>query len=296
MTEPLHMPSSTLADASYDYQRRWATVRRILPRPVRRALRLGYLLMLDGADLCLGRNKDLVPPRWLNPIGDGDFEGTGEEFLNYFIRFGGLQPTHDILDVGCGIGRMARPFTKYLTTGTYEGFDIVPTGIRWCQKHFTPRFPAFQFTFADIRNPEYNPNGTVTAAQYRFPYPDSHFDFAFLTSVFTHMLPQDVNHYLSELRRVFKPMGKCLATFFILNRESRQFMASGKSSLNFQYDLPGCWTTNPELPEAAIGYEEQVLTSLLHANGLALDSIHYGRWCGRNVYLSYQDVVVIKNL
>src|ERR1700733_8769025 len=107
------MPASPLAEASYDYQRRWSTVRRVLPRPLRRALRLGYFLTLDGVDLFLQRRRELVPPRWLNPIGDGDFESTGAEFLEYFIRLGGLDPSHRVLDVGCGIGRMARPPTEY---------------------------------------------------------------------------------------------------------------------------------------------------------------------------------------
>ena len=290
------MQTNALAETSYNYQRRWTSVRRILPRPIRRALRMGYFLMLDGADLCMGKNRDLVPPRCLNPIGDGDFESAGEEFLDYFTRFGGLQRSHKVLDVGCGIGRMARPLTRYLTSGAYEGFDIVPAGIRWCQKNFTPRFPNFKFTLADIRNQEYNAQGLVTATEYRFPYSDSRFDFAFLTSVFTHMLSQEVSHYLSELHRVLLPDGKCLATFFILNEESRRLITAGSSSLDFVHPLAGYWTTNPAIPETAIAYEEQGLVELLASNGFKLDSIQAGRWCGRSEYVSYQDIVVLKKL
>lgn len=289
------MHNNPLADASYDYQRRWTTVRRVLPRPIRRVLRMCYFLTLDGLDLCLGQRGDLVPPRWLNPIGDGDFAGAGAEFLDYFIRLGGLDPSHHVLDVGCGIGRMARPLTKYLTTGAYEGFDIVPTGIRWCQKTITPRYPRFRFTLADVSHQEYNPRGRVRASEYRFPYGDAHFDFAFLTSVFTHMRPADVSHYLSELARVLAPGGKCLATFFVLNEQSWQLIDSGRSSLDVRYPLAGCWTNNPRLPEtAAIGYEERDLGRLISEQGLALRSVHYGNWCGRTEYLSYQDIAVVE--
>ena len=41
-------------------------------------------------------------------------------------------------------------------------------------------------------------------------------DVAFLTSVFTHMLPEDVEHYLDELARVLKPGGRTLITWFLL--------------------------------------------------------------------------------
>jgi SAM-dependent methyltransferase len=286
------MYTSSLAQASYDYQRRWSTVRRVLPRPVRRVLRMCYFLSLDGVDLCLQRRRDLVPPRWLNPIGDGDFESTGAEFLDYFVRLGGLEPSHHVIDVGCGIGRMARPLTKYLTAGAYEGFDIVPSGIRWCQRNITPRYPNFRFALADIRNQEYNAHGLVPASEYLFPYSDARFDFALLTSVFTHMRPSDVSHYLAELSRVLAPGGKCLATFFILNEPARRLIESGRSSLDLSYSLPGCWTTNPQIPETAIGYEEQEVVRLARERSLTLQCLGYGKWCGRTEYLSYQDVAI----
>jgi len=288
------MPASSLAEASFAYQRRWQTARRVLPRPIRRALRLGYFVALDGIDLCLGRRQDLVPPRWLNPIGDGDYASTGAEFLDYFIRLGGLQPSHRVLDVGCGTGRMARPLTKYLTTGSYEGFDIVPAGIRWCQKTITPRFPNFHFTLADVRNPEYNRHGLVSAAEYRFPYRDAQFDFALLTSVFTHMRGPEVSRYLSELARVLAPGGRCLATFLVLNEQSRELIDSGRSSLVIRYPLEGCWASNLQIPDPAIGYDERDLGRLIGAAGLVLRSLHYGNWCGRADYLSYQDIAILE--
>ncbi|MGA6982657.1 MAG: class I SAM-dependent methyltransferase [Candidatus Sulfotelmatobacter sp.] len=288
------MSANPLAQASYNYQRRWSHLRRLLPRPLRRALRACYFLTLDGVDVGLRRRRgNLVPPRWLNPIGDGDFESTGAEFLDYFIRFGGLERSHRVLDVGCGIGRMARPLTRYLATGTYQGFDIVPRGVRWCAENISARYPGFHFSLADIRNREYNPHGLVTASNYRFPHEDASFDFAFLTSVFTHLRPLEVSHYLAELRRVLASGGKCLATFFLINEESRSLIESGQSSLDLSHAIPGCWTTNLRIPETAIGYEETCLMQMIRQQGFTLDSLHFGNWCGRAEYLSYQDVVVL---
>lgn len=288
------MQTNPLAEASFAYQQKWAPVRRVLPRPVRRAFRSCYFLGLDVLDACLGRRRDMVPPRIVNPIGDGSFEGTGDEFLEYFVRLGNLRPSDHVLDIGCGIGRMARPLTRYLTTGTYDGFDINPRGIRWCERNITTRYPAFRFLLADIRNTEYNAKGTLPAAEYRFPYADARFDFAFLTSVLTHMLPRETSHYMSELFRVLKPGGNCLATFFLLNEEASRLISSGRSSLNLSNACSGFWTTNSRVPETAVGYDEGNVFRLLQEKGFTLSIVCYGNWCGRKDYHSYQDIVVFR--
>src|SRR6266498_4818050 len=94
----------------------------------------------------------LPPPELRYPA--QRFEETGRRFLELFIDLGGLQPTDDVLDLGCGIGRMAIPLTEYLT-GRYEGIDVVPRAIAWCRDNITPICPSFTFQVADIRNTQY---------------------------------------------------------------------------------------------------------------------------------------------
>jgi hypothetical protein len=76
---------------------------------LRRRLELAGEYAFDGVDFLLGRRKELIPPRHLNFVGHGNFEATGDEFLRYFIDFGDLKPEHQVLEIGCGVGRMARP-------------------------------------------------------------------------------------------------------------------------------------------------------------------------------------------
>ena len=97
--------------------------------------------------------------------------------------------------MGCGIGRIAIPLTQYLKTGTYDGFDIVRHGVEWCQQKVTPHYPNFNFFVADVYNKLYFPQGRYAATEYTFPFADDTFDFVFLTSVFTHMMPKDLEHY-----------------------------------------------------------------------------------------------------
>jgi ubiquinone/menaquinone biosynthesis C-methylase UbiE len=244
--------------------------------------------------------NDLMPP--LSKIFDGstsleDFKETAETFLKYFIYLANLKPHERVLDVGCGTGRMAIPLTQYLNQeGHYEGFDIVADGIIWCQENVTPKFPNFHFQLADVFNKVYKPNGTYLPSNYRFPYENDFFDFVFLTSVFTHMLYQDVENYLREIHRVLKKNGRCLITFFLLNDESRNFIQKGKSILDFKYTLKDkkeYLTINRDAPEAAVCFEEKLVRDLYHRMKLEIkEPIFYGSWCGREHFLTCQDIVI----
>lgn len=239
----------------------------------------------------------LVPPAWLHCIGDSDYAATGEEFFCYFAEIAGLKPHERVLDVGCGTGRMAWPLTRYLTDGSYDGLDIVDPSIEWCQKTYTPRFPNFHFHFSDIYNKAYNPNGACQASAYRFPFNDSSFDLVFLTSVFTHMLPPDMENYLREITRVLKPGGRCLITYFLLNAASLKLIEEHAGTINFKGELGGCRVDNTEVPEAAVAYEENKIRELYEKYKMSiLGPVRYGTWCGRKDRLSYQDIVVATKL
>src|SRR5690349_1101666 len=97
-----------------------------------RALTSLRLRSADALDRVRGRQDPLVPPRRLQFVGAGDFAATGDEFLGHLVDLAGLEPTSDVVDIGCGIGRIARPLAGYLTTGSYAGFDVDPRGIAWC--------------------------------------------------------------------------------------------------------------------------------------------------------------------
>jgi ubiquinone/menaquinone biosynthesis C-methylase UbiE len=271
------------------------TVRKILPKPVKSLIKWVCCSIVDVWDYLLGRRDYLTPPKRLIFIGDGDFRKTGEEFFNYFVRLAKLQPHEKVLDVGCGIGRMAVPLTRYLQMGkgSYAGFDIVDKGIQWCNENISNRYSNFKFQLADVYNKAYNPRGTFKVSRYRFPYDNNSFDFVFLTSVFTHMLPLDMEHYLSEISRVLKSDGRCLITFFLINPESLEYITSKVSLLDFRYECKDYRTTNKDNPETAVAFSEIIIRRLFELYSLnIIEPIHYGSWCGREEFLSYQDLVI----
>jgi SAM-dependent methyltransferase len=242
-----------------------------------------------------------MPPEHMIPgVGGGGvkrFVEIGEEFLGLFKRVGALEPTDDVLDVGCGCGRMAIVLGDYLDPTTrYEGFDVVREYVDWCADNITSQRPNFKFQHVDIFNKNYNPTGTLQGDTFRFPYDDDSFDFAFLTSVFTHMLPADVAHYLEELHRVMRPGQRVFATYFVLTPEVHQLNDSGKSQIKMLPTDDGYWTSHYEIPEAAVAYEEADLNALHKAHGFESDGFHFGSWSGRDKFLSYQDIVVLRKV
>lgn len=262
---------------------------------LRSRLRNVYYTLGDFYDQLSGRRDKMTPPKRMIFVGRGDYRTIGEHFLSIFKNQAGLRPESHVLDVGCGIGRMAVPLTSYLNASArYEGFDIVPEGIGWCRKNITPEYPNFHFQHANIYNRNYNPEGHLQAIDYHFPYPNDTFDFVFLTSVFTHMLPEDMEHYFVEISRVLRKGGNCLITFFLANDESIALMEQGKSTIDFKHQFPGFLTRDHDVPESAVCYPEEYVRQLFDHYQFDLQAVHYGSWCGRSGALSVQDIIIAR--
>jgi len=244
------------------------------------------------ADMTSGPRSDLVPPQRHVFIGDGDFKAVGDHFLATLQEFG-LTPDMAVLDVGSGQGRMARPLTEYLSDdGSYKGFDIVRRGVEWCETHYSA-FPNFAFSHADIYNKRYNKGGKTLAKDFRFPYPDASFDFAYLTSVFTHMFADDIDNYLAEISRVMKPNGRTVITWFLLDDTAKGAVKNHLSDLDFHHRIDTVsLTTVPDIPEAAIAFEDAFIAKTYSQKGLRIDHIYRGKWARPESGRDYQDIVV----
>ena len=207
------------------------------------------------------------------------------------IKETGLSPGGSVLDVGCGLGRIAVPLSGYLTDGRYEGFDIDAAAIEWCQQNITPLLPHFRFRTAAVFNDRYHAGGSP-AETFRFPYEDGVFNLAFLASVFTHMVTAEVAHYLAELRRVLCPGGTLLASYFLLNDESETAIRQSRVAPRyyFPHALEGCRVRDRNVVSRAVAYPEAKIRALYEANRLKITKIQYGKWSGRDS-AGNQDIV-----
>jgi SAM-dependent methyltransferase len=228
--------------------------------------------------------------------GDGAFEAIGNRFLNHFKTYGRLKPSDSFLDVGCGSGRMAIPLTTYLDNDArYEGFDISRECITWCKENITSRHPNFHFCHVDVFNNFYNREGKIMPENFIFPYDSDSFDFINATSIFTHLLPKDTEHYFSEISRVLKKDGRCLISYFFINTESKAYIGQKKSHLAFFEIGKGYYSTVKDVPEQVIAFDEEFIRELYAKYGLTItEPVYYGSWCGRERTIDFQDTVIAK--
>lgn len=239
--------------------------------------------------------RSLIPPKGMMFTGSGGYESIGKQFFGYFLKFGDITPDSKILDIGSGIGRMAVPFTAYLSRkGRYEGFDIVKLGVDWCSKNITSKYPNFNFKLIPLKNDLYNLDTQESASQLVFPYEDNTFDFAFLSSVFTHMMPEDVENYIAQIYRVLKPGKKCFATFFVLDEVSENAMDSGAKQFPFAYGNYALM--DKSVKEANIAFQKEYLIDLLKANNFEITNFVRGNWSGveADIYDQHQDIIIFK--
>lgn len=191
----------------------------------------------------------------------------------------GLRPSDRVLDIGSGIGNLALALAD-THTGTYDGVEIHPEAVAWCRSAISGRHPRFRFHHADVFSSAYNPDGRLAASTYCLPFADASFDFVYLGSVFTHMLPADVEHYLCEIARVLAPAGACAASFFLVNDDRRAGIEAGRSFIAFPFvDESGRARLHDRgRPEAAIAIEETFVLSAYARAALGVERIRRGGW------------------
>lgn len=239
---------------------------------------------LTAADhLAPWRDNELLPPAHLRIYYYRTWKP--EAFARACVRarteldLAGLRPEHRVLDIGSGIGNLAVGLVGYLR-GTYDGIEVHKEAVASCRGAITPRHPTFRFHHADVANGAYNPDGRSQAAAYHFPFPDRSFDVIFLASVYTHLLPEEVAHYVHEVARLLAPGGFCVASYFLLDDDRRESIDAGHSFIPFpvSHSSGVCRLHNRNSPEAAVAFDETFIRRLHDESGLRIRDVRRGQW------------------
>lgn len=228
-----------------------------------------------------------VPPRALTFTGSGNFKETGLRFVSYFKKHG-LQKDHRVLDIGSGIGRMALPLTGFLES-TYTGLDIMSIGIEWCKRNITSVYPNFNFIKINAKNDLYSNEG-VPATEIHFPVDAGQYDYAILISVFTHLLPAEVEHYLEEIHKALDSGGTCFATFFIF--EDEQDLINNNFNPFILQDNHYA-LMDEKVTSANVAYRSSYLLKIFAEKGFDLVHVSEGRWKSAKGKEDFQDYVVL---
>lgn len=215
----------------------------------------------------------------------------GEEFAGYCRDLCDLKPDGRILDMGCGWGRLAFALTDYLTDGSYEGIDTWRTHVEWAQERIATVHRNFKFHVADIYNANYNPKGQLQPTSFTFPYADNSFDLVYSRSMFTHMQPEEFEHYAGQIARVLKPGGRLLATFFLINEESLRLIPQVPEAPYFLHPSGVVTTTEPDRG-GVVAHQEDYARGVITRSGIELRPTYYGYWCERKSDYASQDMLI----
>lgn len=235
----------------------------------------------------------LAPPH-LRLMGDSD-----ERFVENAVQLAhlvqrlGLRDTDEILDVGCSIGRLAVGLLAGTDfRGRYVGFDVMPKQVKWAKRNVQPVAENFFFRHVDVHNDRYNPNGTVQPKDLTFPARTGGFHMATLFSIFTHFYKEDVDLYLRELRRVLRPGGRVVATWFLYDEARMEAVMASQYPMTYRHDDVTIYN-DAEDPLRAIAFDEAYVRRQIAGAGLEIERIEHGKWAGGEGP-EFQDVVVLR--
>ena len=261
----------------------------------------------SGDQPSLAYDPELVPPLALMRTEGIDvleeWFRWAEEWSVLLRVYGHLTERSRVLEIGCGLGRIAFGLRYLLSPGgTYDGFEIVPDKVGFLEQTFSPLYPNFRFRHADVHNTYYNPAGKTSAWEYRFPYGERSFDLVFAASVFTHALPEVVRQYFAETARVLAPNGRAVFSFFLLDHyRLATDRASGFDHDRFDLEHPYAdhgddfRIANPRNPEEMTGFRLSFVKAMAADAGLEVTDVVPGRWSGSCVnWIASQDLVVLE--
>lgn len=274
--------------------------------PVAHTLQHVYALERRSENVTPPRSRNLVPPVELiaaNNIGIhdkenilGEYDRVGVFITTMLKNRAGMRPDSDVLDVGCGTGRVAKPLTEYLTTGNYAGIDVVLSSVEWCRDAFAA-FPNFRFIHADLYSEFYNSGAAATADDYRFPFDDESFDVVFSASLFTHLLMPAVDNYLKEMARVLRPGGSVWNSYLLLDEVSEPLVLGPRSDgRRMQYEVEGGRVGYKDKPEHVVGLRKDRVLALHEKHGLGEVDVLLSNWSGGRTGKKYrgQDIIIAR--
>jgi SAM-dependent methyltransferase len=191
-----------------------------------------------------------------------DFIQTSSRCWLAFLSRGYCTSTSDIVELGCGCGRVVRalndPWWDPWFQGSFVGVDVDSEMLEYCRNHFPA--PRFEFILSPHKSETYSPKNSTSPprepSNLLIATPASK-DFVYSISLFTHLLTTEAVEYLRESHRILRADGRMYLTFLCM-----EHLELG-SRWTFQHRSGDAYIENPQYPEAAVAYHEAFMTKLV---------------------------------
>ena len=195
-------------------------------------------------------------------LADGRVDVTALETLSI------LTSRSSVLDIGCGVGRLATALAHNSHSGGYVGLDIDLPSIDSCMRNPLYHSRGFHFIHADIGNELYNPSGTLVSTSEILPLASASADLVVAMSLFTHLFADECQHYANEMIRVLRPNGAIVVTAFVLGID--------ETGDGFPYTVRNTPVLSKAAPRKAMAHDWRAFTSWFGSDAKMLR----GSWHG----------------
>ena len=181
---------------------------------------------------------------------DVEYINSAIQQIGVLEQYSPLSKNTRVLDFGCGQGRFANGLLLYYPElAKYSGIDTDLDAIKWCKRWIQKHHPHFTFLHVDAHNARYNPTAILRP---ELPLSPGKYNIAFLNSVFSHMVSDDVNFYLGQINQTLDINGVIYLTAFI-----------EKNVPAVEENPPGYLNRLSTLPLHRVRYEEEFFFNMV---------------------------------
>lgn len=245
------------------------------------------------------KGVDLPTTEMMKIIGSSDkehFITVIKQIFSDLLLTSNCNENSNIIDLGCGCGRMAMPFTQIITNGEYNGYDVWEEGINWCKENLLTKNNCFNFTLLNAQNNYYFDDDNNGNNNFKFHnIKDTNIDFIFAISVFTHLNPNDTLQYFKEFSRILKPNAKAYITSFIIDEEFFEFVEKTKQHTQVKEKEKGYYSAYSKQYYLG-GYTMELWKQLLNDANLEIVGYEPGSWAQKKNAKRYQDTFLIQKI
>jgi SAM-dependent methyltransferase len=217
---------------------------------------------------------DLPPNHLCLRVGSGNriFNGhinfiqAGDHWWLVFLSRKYCTSKSDVVELGCGCGRIARPLRDPWWDpwfeGTYVGVDIDSEMIEYCRSNFPEG--QFQFIISPHRSATYAPDNLhrMQETPSKFVIADEQSkDYVYALSLYSHLFEKEIVEYLEESYRILRTSGIMFMTFFCIEHVE----LGGRWT--FRHPRGNAYIESVQYPEAAVAYNEAFMIDLARKCG-----------------------------